>query len=67
VFFGLESDYDEVPDIDVLAQCISEALAELVDTTTDSRARAPRGRPKAGTGRNGRGATRRPAGKKRTT
>lgn len=67
VFFGLEGDYDEVPDIDVLGQCISEALAELVDTTTDSRARAPRGRPKSGAGRNGRGSPRRPAGKKRTT
>ena len=67
VFFGLESDYDEVPDIDVLGQCISEALGELVDTTTDSRARAPRGRPKSGAGRNGRATTRRPTGKKRTT
>jgi diacylglycerol O-acyltransferase / wax synthase len=67
VFFGLESDYDEVPDIDVLAQCVTEALGELVDTTTDSRARAPRGRTRSGPARDGRTTTRRPTSGKRST
>jgi diacylglycerol O-acyltransferase len=32
VYYGLNADRDAMPDIDVLAQCIEEALAELVDT-----------------------------------
>src|SRR3954451_22447093 len=32
VFYGLNADRDAMPDIDVLAQCIEEALAELVGT-----------------------------------
>jgi hypothetical protein len=57
-----------VPDVDVLAQCVSESLAELVDTTTDSRARAPRGRSKPAGARGGHGTpTRRPTTRKRTT
>jgi diacylglycerol O-acyltransferase / wax synthase len=67
VFYGIEADRDAVPDVDVLAQCISESLAELVDTTTDSRARAPRGRSKPSGARSGRTATRRPTTAKRTT
>ncbi|MGH3458785.1 wax ester/triacylglycerol synthase family O-acyltransferase [Aeromicrobium sp.] len=43
VFFGLVADRDAVPDADVLAQCISEALVELVETV-GRRTRAPRGR-----------------------
>jgi WS/DGAT/MGAT family acyltransferase len=33
VFYGLNADRDAMPDVDVLAQCIGEALAELVSTT----------------------------------
>jgi WS/DGAT/MGAT family acyltransferase len=32
VFYGLNADRDAMPDIGVLAQCLSDALAELVDT-----------------------------------
>jgi diacylglycerol O-acyltransferase / wax synthase len=44
VYFGLTGDRDALPDLDVLAQCVSEALEELVDSTSASRQRAPRGR-----------------------
>ncbi len=47
VYFGLVSDRDALPDLDVLGQCVSEALEELVDTTSDARQRAPRGRRRA--------------------
>jgi diacylglycerol O-acyltransferase / wax synthase len=30
VFYGLNADRDAMPDVDVLAQCIEESLAELV-------------------------------------
>ncbi len=45
VYFGLTADRDAVPDVDVLGQCIEEALEELLDTTSSSRRAAPRGRP----------------------
>jgi WS/DGAT/MGAT family acyltransferase len=32
VFYGLNADRDAMPDIDVLASCIEESLAELVST-----------------------------------
>jgi diacylglycerol O-acyltransferase / wax synthase len=44
VYFGLDADRDAVPDADVLGQCFREALEELVETTSDSWTRAPRGR-----------------------
>jgi diacylglycerol O-acyltransferase len=44
VYYGLDADRDAVPDVDVLAQCISEALDELVEASSSTRARAPRGR-----------------------
>jgi WS/DGAT/MGAT family acyltransferase len=34
VFYGLNCDRDAMPDVDVLAACIEEALAELVGTTS---------------------------------
>jgi len=43
VFYGITADREAVPDIDVLAQCIEDALAELVETT-NTKSRAPRGR-----------------------
>lgn len=44
VFFGIVADREAVPDVDVLAQCIEDALAELVETVTSRSGRAPRGR-----------------------
>lgn len=44
MFFGIVADREAVPDVDVLAQCIEDALAELVDSVKESRSRAPRGR-----------------------
>ena len=44
VYFGLVSDRDAIPDLEVLGQCVTEALEELVDTTSPTRQRAPRGR-----------------------
>ena len=67
VFYGIEADRDAVPDVDVFAQCITEALTELVDTTTGSRARAPRGRSGPPRERKTTAATRRPTSRNRTT
>jgi diacylglycerol O-acyltransferase len=47
VYYGLTGDRDALPDLDVLGQCLREALEELVDTVSDTRPRAPRGRKKA--------------------
>lgn len=44
VFFGLVGDREAISDVEVLAQCISEALDELTDTLNQSQTRAPRGR-----------------------
>jgi diacylglycerol O-acyltransferase len=44
VHYGITADRDAIPDIEVVGQCISESLAELVDTTAETRMRAPRGR-----------------------
>ncbi|HEY5822190.1 MAG TPA: wax ester/triacylglycerol synthase family O-acyltransferase [Propionibacteriaceae bacterium] len=33
VFFGLNADRDAITDLDVLAQCLADALEELLDTT----------------------------------
>ncbi len=49
VYFGLTGDRDAMPDLDVLGQCVGEALEELVDTAS-SRRRAPRGRTPSGAG-----------------
>ncbi|HEY0774449.1 MAG TPA: WS/DGAT domain-containing protein, partial [Nocardioidaceae bacterium] len=54
VYFGINADRDALPDVDVLAQCLEEALAELVDSASDARPRAPRGR-KTTTSARGRG------------
>lgn len=43
VYYGLTGDRDALRDLDVLGQCVQEALEELVDTAS-SRRRAPRGR-----------------------
>jgi diacylglycerol O-acyltransferase len=44
VYYGISADRDALPDIDVLGQCVREALDELVDSASESRLRAPRGR-----------------------
>lgn len=44
VHYGLTADRDALPDVEVIGQCITEALAELLDTTSETRVRAPRGR-----------------------
>lgn len=44
VFYGITADRDALPDVDVLGQCVTEALDELLDTASDSRRRVPRGR-----------------------
>jgi diacylglycerol O-acyltransferase / wax synthase len=44
VYYGISADRDALPDIDVLGQCVREALDELVDSASDARRRAPRGR-----------------------
>jgi diacylglycerol O-acyltransferase len=46
VFYGITADRDLVPDADVLGQCVTEALVELLDTATGSRPKVPRGRRK---------------------
>jgi diacylglycerol O-acyltransferase len=46
VYYGISADRDALPDIDVLGQCVREALDELVDSASDTRLRAPRGRRK---------------------
>ncbi len=41
VFFGLTADRDAVADLDVLVQCLDDALAELLDTTDQVARRQP--------------------------
>ena len=33
IFFGLNADRDAITDLEVLAQCLTDALEELLDTT----------------------------------
>ena len=44
VYYGLTADRDLLPDADLLGPCLREALDELVDSASGSRARVPRGR-----------------------
>jgi len=53
VCYGIVTDRDAIPDADILAQCIEEALVELVDSAGASHTRAPRGRARPS--RSGRG------------
>jgi diacylglycerol O-acyltransferase len=48
VYYGLTGDRDALPDLEVLGQCVGEALEELVDSASAKR-RAPRGRTPSGT------------------
>ena len=49
VYYGISADRDALPDIEVLGQCVREALDELVDSASDTRLRAPRGRKRTTT------------------
>lgn len=44
VYYGITADRDMIPDADLLGPCVQEALDELVDSASNGRARAPRGR-----------------------
>lgn len=46
VFYGIDADRDGMHDVEVLGQCITEALDELVEASS-TRTRAPRGRVSA--------------------
>jgi diacylglycerol O-acyltransferase len=46
VSFGLNADRTAMPDLAVFAQCLTDALDELLETTRGSRNRASRGRKK---------------------
>ncbi|RNL63070.1 wax ester/triacylglycerol synthase family O-acyltransferase [Nocardioides marmoriginsengisoli] len=46
VYYGITADRDILPDVDVLGACVRESLDELVDSSSDNRPRAPRGRKK---------------------
>lgn len=48
VYYGVTADRDALPDVETLAQCLRDALDELVDSASETRPRAPRGRKKAG-------------------
>jgi diacylglycerol O-acyltransferase len=47
VYYGITADRDILADVDVLGACVKESLDELVDSSSDSRPRAPRGRKKS--------------------
>ncbi|WP_309647000.1 wax ester/triacylglycerol synthase family O-acyltransferase [Nocardioides sp.] len=44
VFYGITADRDQMPDADLLGTCITESLVELMDASSATRPRAPRGR-----------------------
>lgn len=44
VFYGITADRDWIPDADLLGVCVREALDELLDLSSATRERAPRGR-----------------------
>lgn len=44
VYYGITADRDALPDVEVLGTCLTEALDELLDQSSQTRPRAPRGR-----------------------
>ncbi len=44
VYYGITADRDALPDVETLGSCLTEALDELLDVSSQSRPRAPRGR-----------------------
>ena len=72
VFFGLTADRDAVSDLDVLVQCLDDALGELLDTTVRGARRQPTRKASPAARRRGaqggareRQAAERPTGQKR--
>ena len=61
VFYGITADRDALPDVDVLAACVREALDELLDTVSGGRTQAPRGRRAPARGKSAPGGTRKKA------
>jgi len=51
VYYGITADRDALPDVALLGQCLTDALDELVDSASENRLRAPRGRKKVVTPR----------------
>ena len=51
VYYGITADALLLPDADLLAACLTEALDELTDTVTGARPRVRRGRKRAAAGR----------------
>jgi len=47
VHYGITADRDALPDIEVFGQCLVQALDELVEHSSNSRQRVPRGRKKS--------------------
>ena len=47
VFYGITADRDLLPDVDLLGQCITDALEELDETIGAARRRPARGRKPA--------------------
>jgi len=47
VHYGITADRDALPDVELLGQCLVEALDELVEHSSNSRLRVPRGRKKS--------------------
>jgi diacylglycerol O-acyltransferase len=47
VYYGITADRDWVPDAELLGICLQEALDELVDLSSGTRAQAPRGRDRS--------------------
>jgi diacylglycerol O-acyltransferase / wax synthase len=47
VHYGITADRDALPDIEVFGQCLVAALDELVEHSSNSRLRAPRGKKKS--------------------
>lgn len=51
IYYGIDADRDAVPDVEVLAQCLHDSLEELLEASSSTRPRAPRGPlPRSGGG-----------------
>lgn len=56
VFYGITADRDWIPDAELLGVCVREALDELLEVSSATRQRAPRGRRSGKPGPGGKGA-----------
>ncbi len=55
VYYGITADRDWIPDAELLGVCVREALDELLDLSSSTRQRAPRGRRSVKPGSGGKG------------